>query len=64
MNITLVKYRVFDIAWDTDGDEELADTLPREIVVEVDERIEDAADEAINAASDMSGFLIVVFLSK
>lgn len=59
MEKVFTKYRVYDIKWDTDGNDELAEELPKEMVVSVDSGIENAKDEAVNAASDMSGFCIL-----
>lgn len=52
-------YRVNNIKWDTDGDNDLAAELPKELVVEVKKGIDNIEDEAINAASDMQGFCIM-----
>jgi len=56
---TFIKYRVHNIKWDTDGDEALAAELPKELIVNVEEGMDEAADEAVNAASDMQGFCII-----
>lgn len=53
------KYRVNNIEWDTDGDNDLAAELPKELIVEVKKGIDNIEDEAINAASDMQGFCIM-----
>ena len=52
-------YRVNNIEWDTDGDNDLAAELPKELIVEVKEGINNIEDEAINAASDIQGFCIM-----
>ena len=52
-------YRVNNIEWDTDGDNDLAAELPKELIVEVKKGIDNIEDEAINAASDMQGFCIM-----
>lgn len=52
-------YRVNNIKWDTDGDNDLAAELPKELIVEVKKGIDNIEDEAINAASDMQGFCIM-----
>lgn len=52
-------YRVNNIRWDTDGDNDLAAELPKELIVEVKKGIDNIEDEAINAASDMQGFCIM-----
>ena len=53
------KYRVNNIEWDTDGDNDLAAELPKELIVEVKKGIDNIEDEAINAASDIQGFCIM-----
>ena len=52
-------YRVNNIEWDTDGDNDLAAELPKELIVEVKKGIDNIEDEAINAASDIQGFCIM-----
>lgn len=52
-------YRVNNIEWDTDGDNDLAAELPKELIVEVKKGINNIEDEAINAASDIQGFCII-----
>ena len=52
-------YRVNNIKWDTDGDDDLAAELPKELIVEVKKGIDNIEDEAINAASDIQGFCIM-----
>ena len=52
-------YRVNNIKWDTDGDNDLAAELPKELIVEVKKGINNIEDEAINAASDIQGFCIM-----
>ena len=53
------KYRVNNIEWDTDGDNDLAAELPKELIVEVKKGIDNSEDEGINAASDIQGFCIM-----
>ena len=52
-------YRVNNIKRDTDGDNDLAAELPKELIVEVKKGINNIEDEAINAASDIQGFCIM-----
>ena len=52
-------YRVNNIKWDTDGDNDLAAELPKELIVKVKKGINNIEDEAINAASDIQGFCIM-----
>jgi len=50
-------YLAFDIQYDTDGDEALANSLPKEIVVDLDEDAEPSLEIA-DAVSDKTGFCI------
>ena len=52
-----MKYRAFDIRYDTDGDKELADSLPKSVTVELDEDA-DPDMEIADAVSDETGFCI------
>ena len=50
-------YRAFDIKYDTDGDKELANSLPKCVTVELDDDVQPEVDIA-NAVSDVTGFCI------
>ena len=46
--------KAYDIAWDTDGDEEILESLPTEI--EIPKEIEGDEDEISDYISDVTGF--------
>lgn len=58
-----MKVRCFNIKWDTDGDIELADTLPVEIIVEFDDgyTLDEIEEELADKLSDLYGYCMFGF---
>lgn len=53
----MIIYRAFDIQYDTDGDNELADSLPKDVIVELEDDV-DPSIEIADKVSDKTGFCI------
>jgi hypothetical protein len=58
-----MKWRVYDIQYDTDGNKEIAESLPKELVLELDDDF-NPFYELADAISDKTGFLVSSFTFK